>query len=155
MAKNFLNKKKYPKSGFSLIEILVVISVIGIISLIGLPVYKSITPNIALNSSIRDMTSDLRYAQQLAVTEQKTYSVTFNILNNSYYVFQADSGDIIRSRNINSQVKIDSITGLSSSTASFTVTGASIESGEIALTNMNNKTNTIEIKPSGYVKIRN
>ena len=143
------------KFGFSLTELLVVIAIIGIISLIGLPVYKSITPNIVLNSSVRDMASDLRYAQQLAVTEQKMYSVRFDILNNSYYVFQAESQNVIRSRVINSQVKINSITGLSSSTASFTVTGASIESGEIILANKNGKINIIEIKPSGYVKIQN
>ena len=155
MAKNFFYIDKSSQPGFSLMELLIVISIIGIISLIGLPVYKSITPNIALNSSVRDMASDLRYAQQLAVTEQKIYSVRFNILDNNYYIFQADSGAVIKSRNINSQVKINSITGLSSSTASFTVTGASLESGNISMMNKNGKINAIEIKPSGYVKIQN
>ena len=101
------------------------------------------------------MASDLRYAQQLAVTEQKNYSVKFNILNNSYYVFQVSSGAVVRNRTINSQIKINSITGLSSSTATFNVTGASIESGDIYLMNQNGKVTYIEIKPSGYVKIQN
>ncbi|MFA6918592.1 MAG: GspH/FimT family protein [Patescibacteria group bacterium] len=155
MVKNFLHKNNRSKLGFSLTEMLIVISIIGIVSLISLPVYKNITPNIILNSSVRDMASDLRYAQQLAVTEQKIYSVQFNVLANSYRIFQADSGEVIRSRDINSQVKINSVSGLTSSTASFTVTGASLESGEISLMNKNGKINIIEIKPSGYVKIQN
>jgi Tfp pilus assembly protein FimT len=138
-----------------MIELLIVIAIIGILALIGLPVYKNISPNITLNSSVRDLASDLRYAQQLAVTEQKMYSVKLDSLNNSYYIFQPDSGLIIKTRSINTQVKINSITGLTSSTASFTVTGASIESGEVALMNQTGKTNTIEIKPSGYVRIKN
>ena len=155
MAKTFFYRNNRAESGISLMELLIVIAIIGIISLIGLPVYKNISPNITLNASVRDMASDLRYAQQLTVTEQKMYSVRFNALDNSYYIFQVNSGAVVKSRNINSQVRISAITGLSSSTATFTVTGASVESGEISLVNTNNKTNIIEIKPSGYVKIQN
>lgn len=69
--------KNKQNSGFSLIEILGVITVISIIALVILPVYTKIKPTLNLNTETRDMASDLRLAQQLSVTEQINYAVVF------------------------------------------------------------------------------
>lgn len=146
--------KSSKKSGFTLVEILAVIMVIGIIALVSLPIYTQIKPGINLNAETRDIVSDLRYAQQLSVTEQVNYSVTFNLVQNKYTVTNTSNGQIIKSKDIGQGIAIDSITGLTSNnTAIFNVTGAAIESGSITLINISNATSTISIKPSGYVKI--
>lgn len=148
----FINNLKN-KSGFSLIELLGVITVIGIISLVSLPAYIKIKPTLDLNSEVRDIASDLRYAQQLSVTEQINYSVMFDKNSNQYSIINTVSNDVIKTKNINPNISIDSITDLTDDTAIFNVTGAAIEHGSIVLVNSNNSTSTISIKPSGYVKI--
>ena len=140
-------------AGFTLIEILIVIAVIGIISAISMSVYVNMRPNLNLSSEIRDTVTDLRYAQQLAVTEQVIYAVNFNIVLNQYTITNTNSGQIIKTKNINSPISIQSVNDLTDNTVNFNVAGAAIETGTIVLTN-NELTSTIEIKPSGYVKIQ-
>jgi len=143
----------YYKKGFTLLEILAVLAIIGIISLISMPIYRQIKPTIALNSVTRDIVSDLRYAQQLAVTEQNNYSVLFDDTFNTYTIFNTETNKIIKEESLKSDISIESINNLTNNTATFNVTGAAIESGTITLINSNNATTTISIKPSGYVKI--
>jgi prepilin-type N-terminal cleavage/methylation domain-containing protein len=150
-------KKHSPNSdkdkGFSLIEMVIVLAIIGIITTIGLPVYRQIKPTLDLNAETRDIASDLRYAQQLAVTEQSNYTVEFDPVLNKYTITNVETSSVIKHKNINDNISIQSITGLVSDTAIFNVTGAAVDSGVITLANTNNATTTISIKPSGYVKI--
>ena len=141
--------------GFSLIELLTVLAIMAILAAIAVPTYRAIGPNLSLNAAARDMASDLRYAQQLSVTEQNIYSVVFNISQNSYQIKNSASGSVVKNVSLSQQLTIYQITGLSSSTVSFNATGAAQESGTINLTNVNNHHSLIEIKPSGYVKIQN
>lgn len=143
----------HKKSGFSLIELLGVITVIGIMALVALPAYIKIKPTLDLNTETRDIASDLRYAQQLSVTEQINYSVMFDQNSNEYSIINTTNNEIIKTKNINPSITISEITGLTDNTVIFNVTGAAIENGSIVLININNSTNTISIKPSGYVKI--
>lgn len=147
---NSLSKKK---EGFTMIELLIALAVLSIVTVISLPVYRQIKPTLDLNTETRDIASDLRYAQQLSVTEQINHNVVFNSVLNSYEIINSQTSSVIKSKNINSNISISSISGLASSTATFNVTGAATEAGSIILANSNNATTTISIKPSGYVKI--
>ncbi len=141
------------KSGFTLVEILAVMMVVGILALVSLPIYSRIKPRLNLNAEIRDLASDLRYAQQLSVTEQVNYSVILDQNTNQYSIANASTGQIIKNKSLVSGVEFESISGLTSDTAEFNVTGASLEAGTIILINTDNSTSTVAIKPSGYVKI--
>lgn len=107
-----------------------------------------------MDSTIRDVASDLRYAQQLAVAEQVVYKVSFNIPQNNYSIINSASGQTIKSQTINSRILIQQINGLANNTVNFNATGGVTQSGFIVLLNETNNTSTIEIKPSGYVKIK-
>jgi len=99
------------------------------------------------------MASDLRLAQQLSVTEQINYAVVFDQNANQYSIINTDTSEIIKTKNINPAISINSINDLTDNTAIFNVTGAATENGSIVLINSNNSISTISIKPSGYVKI--
>lgn len=142
------------KPGFTLVEILFAISIIAMTAIIGIPFYQNAIKNLNLSSVARSMASDLRYAQQLAVTTQISHSVIFSIINNSYQLKNQETQAIIKTVKIDDGISLDSITGLEYDTATFNATGAATSTGIITLKNANNRTSTIEIKPSGYVKIQ-
>ena len=140
-------------NGFSLTEILIVIAIIGLVTLISLPIYRQVKPTINLDSKTRILVSDLRYAQQLAVTEQMNYRVEFNQALSQYTIRNEATNAVIKTETVNQGIEIESINGLTDNTVIFNVTGAAIEDGSIILINDNNATSTVSIKPSGYVKI--
>lgn len=149
----FQHHRKNKGGGFTLLEILTVIAIIGTLTLISMPIYRQIKPTLALSSVTRDIVSDLRYTQQLAVTEQNNYSVLFDQVFNQYTIIKTETNEIIKEQNLNSGISIYSTSGFSTSTVTFNVTGAALESGTITIINSNNATTTISVKPSGYVKI--
>jgi prepilin-type N-terminal cleavage/methylation domain-containing protein len=149
------NKINFCQFGFTLLEVLTVLAVLTVLLVVGLPVYRQIQPSLDLNSALRDMASDLRWAQQLAVTEQNVYRVAFNSANNYYEVINTASNEVIKHKNLSSQLRLQTIAGLTDNAVNFNATGAAIENGSVTLINSQNQTATIDIKPSGYVKIQN
>lgn len=139
-------------AGFSLAEILIVIAIMAIIAAISMPFYRTVSLSLSLNAAGRDLASDLRYAQQLAVTTQTNHQVSFDKIGNSYTVANSATGEILKARKIKAPIIIQS-TNLSGNTVIFNATGAANSTGSIILANPNNNLITITIKPSGYVKI--
>lgn len=137
------------EKGFTLLEIAIVIIIIALLAMISLPVYQQFQPTLKLNAEARQLASDLRYAQQMAITEQISHLVVMDMINNSYAIVKSPD-QTIQNHSFKG-VYFDSIANLTSNTASFAPTGAAAESGAIILTN-GEKSKTIEIKPSGYVK---
>ncbi len=143
----------HKSQGFTLVEILIAIAIIAILASISVAGYQQMVPRISLNSVTRDLTSDLRYAQQKAVTEQIIYDVKFNLATNSYQIIKEIPTTTIKTVYLNNRTTVNSITGLTNNTVRFNAAGAAVETGKIILINSNNSTSSVEIKPSGYVKI--
>lgn len=139
--------------GFTLVELLIVISITAIVAAISIPFDRSIIQNMNLSAATRDLASDLRYAQQLAVTTQINYNVIIDIASNSYQIKDAATATTIKNVNIKNNIYLKSVSDFSSNTASFNATGAALSTGSIVLSNLSGRESIIEIKPSGYVKI--
>ena len=139
--------------GFTLVEISVVIGIISLLALISIPALISYQKTTALQNEARSISSNLRLAQQLAITEQSIHDVEFSIVNNSYEIINAETSETVKTIEVADEISIDSITDLTGSTVSFNPTGAVTETGTITLINSKDQTATIEIKPSGYVEI--
>lgn len=79
------------KRGFTLIELMIVISVIGIMAGIGLVSLNQQLPHYRLNGAVRELVSDLRWARSLAITSGEKVNLLLNPLNDKYHIEKASS----------------------------------------------------------------
>ncbi len=83
---------KTPSLGFTLIDLLIAISIVGIVSAIAVPLLDNILPIYRLNHATRALVSDLQYAKMKAVSQKRNIKVLFDIKNNSYKMQYKDQG---------------------------------------------------------------
>jgi len=81
-----------PSSGFTLIELIIAIAIVGIISAIAVPLLQNFLPIYRLNAATGALVSDLQYAKMKAVSQKRNIKVLFNIENNSYKMQYKDHG---------------------------------------------------------------
>lgn len=143
--KNFL--------GFTLIELLTVISIIGVLALIGIPAFRAYQPSLELSGAVRKLVGDLRYAEQLAVTEQVNHGISFSSSTNQYQMISYGAvEETLASTTLPEKVSFYQIAGFTNDQVIFNLYGAVKEAGSITLITKD-ATTTIEIRPSGFVKI--
>ena len=147
-------KKTENKNCFTLVEILVVLGIIGILSLIGIPAFKVFQPSLQLSGVMRDLATDLRYAEQLAITEQVEHGIIFLTGTGQYQIVRYGNPDeILEGKTLPQEVSFLSIAGLTGDKVVFNPYGAAKESGVITLVNTKNSTSGIDVRPSGFIKI--
>ncbi len=86
------------QKGFSLIELIVVITIIAIAVGIIIPVYSSMKPTIRINGAARQIMGDLMWAKMRAVSENNDYVIIFgsagpDLSNDTYYIYDDDDSD--------------------------------------------------------------
>ena len=151
--KNNIFKKT--AKGALLMSILVSVGVMALIVTLTIPYLRKYQPNLKLNGAARELTTDLRYAQQLTITEQIIHIVELDILNDSYKILKIDAATTtVKQNNFPSEVSFQQITGLTDDQVVFNSYGGVSESGEIILVNTSGATAIINVKPSGYVELQ-
>lgn len=65
------------QSGYSLVELLVVVAIVGVISLVSVPNFMAMQRASKLKSSLRAFTSDVRGMRQRAVTTHRSTKLSF------------------------------------------------------------------------------
>jgi prepilin-type N-terminal cleavage/methylation domain-containing protein len=78
--------KRNPK-GFTLLDLLMVIFILGILGMVGLPRFHSMIAQATLNSAASDLCSALMVAEDLAVTHQRPFGVRGSVADNRFEVF--------------------------------------------------------------------
>ncbi len=145
--------KKFSKKSFTLVEILVVIGILGILVSISIPIMRNFQPGLQLRNSTQEIISDLRYAQQLTITQQREYCVRFFPAEKKYQIIQCGSSEFLSEISLPDGIRSITTSGFTNDEIEFNPYGAVKESGSVVLENTNNKTKTIEIRPSGFVRI--
>ncbi|MCL5011038.1 MAG: prepilin-type N-terminal cleavage/methylation domain-containing protein [Patescibacteria group bacterium] len=139
------------QKGFSLVEILVAIAIIGILASAGFLLGSRLSSDLQLSSAANDVANELRYAQQKAIAEQVDYGVSFDSSGNSY-VLVKDYTEQITGKTLPKFVSFGEIS-LPEQQAVFNGYGAAKSFGSVVLT-ARDKTKTVEIKSSGFIKIK-
>lgn len=78
--------KYYSNNGFSLIELILVIAILGILSSIAVPAYSRLNDEYILNITAMELAQELRYAQQIAFNEKVNIIFDLNIDDNRYEI---------------------------------------------------------------------
>ncbi|MDD5032478.1 MAG: hypothetical protein PHR36_05600, partial [Patescibacteria group bacterium] len=122
--------------GSLLLNVLVSFGIIALIATISTPYIRQYQPNLKLNATARDLTSDLRYAQQLTITEQAVYLVELDSGSDSYQILKGGvATTTIKTVEFDSSVNFQQITGLTENQVVFNFYGGVSESGQIILVN--------------------
>lgn len=146
--------KKLNQKGSLVINLLVIVGIVALLTAAFTPYLRKYQPNLKLNSVSRDLTSDLRYAQQLTITEQVIHRIYFDITEGSYKIVKIGMATAtLREVYLPTEVSYKEINDLTDNIVSFNSYGGVSESGQVILTNTNNRISIINIKPSGYVQL--
>ncbi|MCR4321217.1 MAG: GspH/FimT family protein [Candidatus Brocadiaceae bacterium] len=92
------NLKTHTQEGFSLIEIIIVMVIIGVLAGTAIPVYIGMGPSIRLSGATRQIMGDLMWARMRAISENNDYVIVFgsagpDLSNNTYYIYDDDEGN--------------------------------------------------------------
>ncbi len=148
----FLNSN----NGFTLIEIFIVISIIFIITGIFFGGLKTLQPSMRLDGVVRDLTTNLRYAQQQAVSEQFNYGISFFMGTNEYqilkYITPTTTEEILK-KSLTQGISFYEVKDFTDDIVIFNPYGSVTEAGSISLINDKQEIKIINIRPSGFIKI--
>ncbi len=75
---------KCRSAGFTLVEMLIVVTIVGILASVIVPTLSSTSGAVTLEAMARCLAADIRGARQSAVQYNGNFAVTFDLANNSY-----------------------------------------------------------------------
>ena len=83
-------KCRRAKGGFTLIELIVVMTIIAVITASVIPVFQGSLSTTEANRAVRDLVSLMKYAQSRAVTDAVEYRVYLDERKNGYWMMRLE-----------------------------------------------------------------
>lgn len=81
-------KTKSNNKGFTILEMMIIVVIIGITSTLAIPRFGTIIEKLKLKTSARDMVSSLRFTRSNAVSQRSQFGVYFNLYEGEYILFK-------------------------------------------------------------------
>jgi|GEM_PF-1266013 len=125
--------------GFTLLEIVLVVLILGILALVTAPVIGRVVGGMGIKTEALKLAEDIRYAQHAALGEGTNFQLALNKSTGTYRVYPLeDNTDIRKEASMG-----DSVTGISSdfynsgdmTYITYLPTGSPNEAGTVTLTN--------------------
>lgn len=156
------------KFGFTAIELVVVLAIIGILATVSVPVISQFLPGIRLTGTTRTLTGDLREAQERAVTSQNQNLVRFFLGETppKYQLVQVENSveAIIREEQLPSGESLALAETIGTCTSLpavpncrqiiFSPDGGPSSAGDITIS-LGGKSKVINVSPAGFIKLNN
>ena len=143
--------------GFTLAELLTVMTVLGVLTAIAVPNYVAMQPGLQLNGAAREILGKLMWARSKAVEQNNQWVVTFptnhtfQILDDKNNNGTADAGESTQTIDINTDYPNVTISK-SGSDPTFNSRGTAGGSTTITITNTHGS-KTVTVSGTGNVKI--
>ena len=133
------------QKGYSLTELMVVVSIMGTVGLIAAPNVATSLPSYRLRNSAADMCANIRKARSTAVKQNRDIIVQFNIADRTYRI---DNGKPV--------ALAEGISfGHGKASASAAETGDMIPADGVSFTDNRETVNTQGLSTPGYVYLQN
>jgi len=84
-------RKKIRQGGFTITEIMIVLSLLSIVALIALPSFHHMAVNGHLKSAVRDLASDVALLKERALAENRMYRISLNLAGGTYTLQQCNA----------------------------------------------------------------
>ena len=117
-------KKTNAISGFSLVELMVVIGVIALMSAIAAPSLISWLPNVQFRDASRSMLIDIQLAKMTAIKKNVNVVIRFN--GGGYTIFVDDGGGGVGANNDNLEVGVEEILKTAAMPANIVLTNDTV-----------------------------
>lgn len=138
------SRRIFGRTGYTMIELMSVIAVIGILSAMAVPVFLRMTPRLNLKSDARTSLNYLRLARSRAVAENGQYGIYFDAGNHRLIFFHDTNLPAAATYEVGQDSIIDSTVVLhnhvayntisfAGNTVVFFPSGAASESGTVTL----------------------
>ena len=144
------------KTGFTIIELVLVITIMAALAMIVAPVFQNSIPRIKLYSEARKLMAEIRNVQQEAISSNATYAINFiggtDTLKISY--FDENNNEHFRySYTLDPSIDLVN-TSFTGNNLQFNILGEPSEGGDIVIANNRNESSIIRVAPStGKVSI--
>jgi prepilin-type N-terminal cleavage/methylation domain-containing protein len=135
--------------GFTIIELLVVIGIMGVMIAISVPFYAGYRPRLLLSQAGNSVLGAVRIARQLAVSEARNHTVYLDFTNER---FKVDSGQW---KPLGIQIDMAKGTGWTADSISFGPDGRSTTSGKILFSSGRTKEKfELYVSVAGFTKLQ-
>ena len=143
--------------GFSLVELIIVIAIIGILAAVAVPGFLKWRENTKLQGTVFDMVSDMQWAKIQAIKGNAPVKILFGTSN--YEIFVDDDGDnthdqdeiLFKLRNLQSGIIISNNT-FSGNRVTFDSRGIADQPGSITLSASGNNDRKIFTNAIGRIR---